>query len=52
MIKLELSIEETNKIIFALAEQPYKHVADLIAKVREQAVPQAESKKEEANGGD
>lgn len=40
MIKLELTINETNAILFALAKQPYDTVAQLIEKVRNQALPQ------------
>lgn len=39
-IHLELSINETNAILFALAKQPYDTVAQLIEKVRSQALPQ------------
>lgn len=39
-IKLELELNDVNKIIFALAEQPYKLVADLISLVRSQAESQ------------
>lgn len=40
MIKLELTIDETNAILFALAKQPYDTVAQLIDKIRDQALPQ------------
>lgn len=39
-IYLNLSINETNAILFALAKQPYDTVAQLIDKIREQALPQ------------
>jgi hypothetical protein len=39
-ITLNLSINETNAILFALAKQPYDTVAQLIEKVRNQALPQ------------
>lgn len=39
-IHLNLSINETNAILFALAKQPYDTVAQLIEKIREQALPQ------------
>ena len=39
-ITLHLSINETNAILFALAKQPYDTVAQLIEKVRNQALPQ------------
>lgn len=40
MIKLELTIDETNAILFSLAKQPYDTVAQLIEKIRDQALPQ------------
>ena len=40
MIKLELSINEVNAILLALAKMPYETVAPLIEKVREQSLPQ------------
>jgi hypothetical protein len=40
MIKLELSINEVNAILLALAKLPYETVAPLIEKVREQSLPQ------------
>lgn len=40
MLKFEFTIDETNVILGALAVQPYQQVADLIAKIRNQAAPQ------------
>jgi len=40
MIKLELSINEVNAILLALAKLPYETVAPLIDKVRDQSLPQ------------
>ena len=37
MIKLELSIEETNGILHALGQLPYIQVAALIEKIKQQA---------------
>ena len=42
MIKLELSIEDVNKILTALSQMPYAHVADLMPRIQIQAAPQAE----------
>lgn len=39
-ITLELALDETNAILYALAEKPYKEVFELIAKIKEQAEPQ------------
>jgi len=36
MITLELTIEEVNKILQALATQPYSQVVELISKIQEQ----------------
>jgi hypothetical protein len=39
-IQLELTVNETNAVLFALAKQPYDTVAQLIEKIRAQALPQ------------
>lgn len=36
MIHLELSLEEVNKILSSLGQQPYIQVAELIGKIRDQ----------------
>lgn len=46
MLKLELTIEEVNNILSHLDKGVYGQVAGLIAKIREQAVPQLEKKEE------
>jgi hypothetical protein len=43
MIKLELSINEVNAILLALAKLPYETVAPLIEKVREQSLPHVQA---------
>jgi hypothetical protein len=40
MIKLDLSINEVNAILLALAKLPYETVAPLIEKIRGQSLPQ------------
>ena len=40
MIDLNFSVDEVNVIMGALGRQPYEQVEGLIAKIREQAVPQ------------
>ena len=40
MIDLNLSVDEVNVIMGALGRQPYEQVEGLIAKIREQAIPQ------------
>lgn len=39
-INLELTINETNAILLALAKLPYETVAQLIDKIRAQSLPQ------------
>jgi hypothetical protein len=40
MIKLELSVNEVNAILLALAKLPYETVAPLIENIRNQSLPQ------------
>ena len=42
MIKLELTIEETEKVLGALSEFPAKFSLDLIVKIRGEAMAQLE----------
>ena len=37
IIKIELSQDEVNQVLFALAKKPYEEVFELISKIREQA---------------
>lgn len=41
-ITLELSLAEINAVLTALGQMPFVQVADLIGKVREQAIRQAQ----------
>jgi hypothetical protein len=43
MIDIKLTVNEVNAILLALAKQPYESVAQLIEKIREQALPQVPS---------
>jgi hypothetical protein len=43
MLKFELTIEEANVILSALAKEPFQTVAELIGKLRNQAQPQIDS---------
>ena len=36
-IELKLTIDDINKVLIALADMPYKNVADLVEKIRKQA---------------
>jgi hypothetical protein len=40
MIKLELSVNEVNAILLALAKLPFETVAPLIENIRDQSLPQ------------
>lgn len=40
MIKLELSVNEVNAVLLALAKLPFETVAPLIENIREQSLPQ------------
>ena len=40
MLKFELTLDEANLILAALAKAPFEQVAGLIGKLREQAQPQ------------
>ena len=49
MINLELTLNEINLILQALGQAPYVQVAELVEKIKAQAVPQVEAiPKEEA----
>jgi CTP:molybdopterin cytidylyltransferase MocA len=49
-IKLEFKIEEVDVILTALGDQPFVKVAELISKIRSQALPQYEAMKAEETG--
>lgn len=40
MLKFELTLDEANLVLAALAKAPFEQVAGLIGKLREQAQPQ------------
>ena len=42
MIKLELSLEDTNALLANLGTLPYQNVFSLIKQIQEQGAPQAE----------
>jgi hypothetical protein len=42
MINLELTLNEINLILQALGQAPYAQVAELVEKIRVQAIPQAD----------
>jgi hypothetical protein len=48
MIKLELSIEETQLVLVGLSKLPYEAVAAVIEKIKEQAQPQVQPAEEPA----
>ena len=43
MIDLNLSVQEINLILQALGQAPYVQVAELVDKIKTQAVPQVEA---------
>ena len=43
MINLNLSVQEINLILQALGQAPYAQVAELVEKIKAQAVPQVEA---------
>jgi len=43
MIGLNLSVQEINLILQALGQAPYVQVAELVEKIKAQAVPQVEA---------
>ena len=47
LIKIELTIEETNQVLRALGGLPYNEVALLITKIKNQGDPQVESLQKE-----
>jgi hypothetical protein len=49
-IKLELSLEELNKVLTALGNLPYVQVFELIANIQQQAEGQLQKKNVRANG--
>ena len=46
MIKLDLTINEINATLLALAKLPYETVAPLIEKIRNQSIPQVPAAEE------
>jgi hypothetical protein len=48
MIKLELSIEETQIVLVSLSKLPYEAVVAVIEKIKEQAQPQVQPAEEPA----
>ena len=50
-IKLTLTIEEVNGIIGTLSMLPFNQVAGLVAKIREQAIPQVQAAEAAGNHG-
>ena len=53
MIHLELELAEVNGVLSALGKFPFEQVADLVAKIRDQAIPQVpEEAEEEEDAGE
>ena len=43
MITLNLELQELNSILTALGQMPYAQVAELVDKIRQQAIPQVQN---------
>ena len=52
MIHLELELAEVNGVLSALGKFPFEQVADLVAKIRDQAIPQVPEEEEEDDAGE
>lgn len=52
MIHLELELAEVNGILSALGKFPFEQVADLVEKIRDQAIPQVPEEEEEEDAGE
>jgi hypothetical protein len=50
MIKLELTIDETNGVLQALGNMPYAQVVTLVEKIKAQAIPQIPTPEPMAEG--
>ena len=50
MIHLELELAEVNGVLSTLGKFPFEQVADLVAKIRDQAIPQVPEEPEEDAG--
>ena len=48
MIKLELELNEVNAVLVALGQMPYAQVEQLVTKIRQQAIPQAQEAPKDA----
>ena len=48
IIKLELELNEVNAVMVALGQMPYAQVEQLVTKIRQQAIPQAQEAPKDA----
>lgn len=49
MINLNLEINEVNGVLSALVQMPYAQVAELVEKIKQQAIPQVQEQQEVSN---
>lgn len=49
MINLNLEITEVNGILTALGQMPYAQVAELVEKIKQQAIPQVQAQQQEVS---
>lgn len=47
MINLNLEIAEVNGVLAALGQMPYAQVAELVEKIKQQAIPQLQAQQEQ-----
>ena len=47
MINLNLEIAEVNGVLTALVQMPYAQVAELVEKIKQQAIPQVQAQQQE-----
>ena len=47
MINLNLEIAEVNGVLTALGQMPYAQVAELVEKIKQQAIPQVQAQQQE-----
>jgi hypothetical protein len=47
VVKLELDVNEVNAVLASLGQMPYAQVEQLVAKIRQQAIPQVQAAQQE-----
>lgn len=52
MINLNLEIAEVNGVLTALGQMPYAQVAELVEKIKQQAIPQIQTSQQETENNE